>query len=127
MIVTSEEANKFAAKWAAAWNRRDIEAVLEHFEDDVIFTSPTALVVTGVRTVHGKDALRTYWSAALAGIRSLRFIVDRVVWDARNRELAIIYTSEIDGSTRRVSENLAFSLAGRVMSAEVFHGVTGRP
>jgi hypothetical protein len=26
----------------AAWNRRDIEAVLEHFADDVTFTSPLA-------------------------------------------------------------------------------------
>lgn len=125
-MVTSEEATLFAASWAAAWNRRDIEAVLEHFEEDVIFTSPAALVVTGVRTVHGKEALRTYWSAALAGVRSLHFIVDRVVWDPQNRELAIIYTSEVDGSTKRVSENLTFNLAGRVMSAEVFHGVTGR-
>jgi len=127
MIGTLEEASMFAARWAAAWNRRDIEAVLEPFEEDVVFTSPTALAVTGVRTVHGKEALRTYWSAALAGIRSLRFIVDRVVWDPQNRELAIIYTSEIDGSTKRVSENLTFNRAGRAMTAEVFHGVTGRP
>ena len=127
MIETIEEANTFAARWAAAWNRRDIEPVLEHFEEDVIFTSPTALAVTGVRTVHGKKALRAYWSAALAGIRSLRFIVDRVVWDPQNRELAIIYTSEIDGNTKHVSENLTFNRAGRVMTAEVFHGVTGRP
>ena len=127
MIETIEEADTFAARWAAAWNRRDIEPVLEHFEDDVIFTSPTAHAVTGVRTVRGKEALRAYWSAALAGIRSLRFIVDRVLWDPQTRELAIIYTSEIDGSTKRVSENLTFNLAGRVVSAEVFHGVTGRP
>ena len=127
MIETIEEADMFAARWAAAWNRRDIEPVLEHFHEDVVFTSPTALAVTGARTVHGKETLRTYWSAALAGIRSLHFTVDRVIWDPQNRELAIIYTSEIDGSTRRVSENLTFDRAGRVVTAEVFHGVTGRP
>jgi SnoaL-like domain len=127
MIETLEEANTFAATWAAAWNRREIEPVLEHFAEDVAFTSPTALAVAGVRTVHGKEALRAYWSAALTRIRSLRFIVDRVVWDPQNRELAIIYTSEIDGTTKRVSENLTFDRAGRVVSAEVFHAVTSQP
>jgi len=53
--------------------------------------------------------------------------VDRVVWDSQNRELAIIYTSEIDGTTKRVSENLTFDQAGRVVAAEVFHGVTRQP
>jgi hypothetical protein len=45
----------------------------------------------------------------------------------QNRELAIIYTSEIDGSAKRVSENLSFDRAGRVVTAEVFHGVTRHP
>lgn len=124
-METIEEADLFAARWAAAWNRRDIESVLEHFHEDVTFTSPTALAVTGAPTVHGKGALRAYWSAALAGIRSLHFIVDRVLWDPQNRELAIIYTSDVDGRTRRVSENLTFDRAGRVVTAEVFHGASG--
>jgi steroid delta-isomerase len=93
----------------------------------VAFTSPTALAVAGVRTVNGKEALRRYWSQALTRIGSLRFIVDRVVWDSQNRELAIIYTSEIDGTTKRISENLTFDRAGRVVTAEVFHGVTIQP
>ena len=37
----------------------------------------------------------------------------------------IVYTSEIDGKAKRVSENLTFDGEGRVTSAEVFHGVTG--
>ena len=51
--------------------------------------------------------------------------MDRVLWDAGSRELAIIYTSETDGKMRRVSENLRFDAAGRVVAAEVFHGVAG--
>jgi steroid delta-isomerase len=127
MIESLEDAHAFAKSWAAAWNRRDIEPVLEHFAENVAFTSPTALAVAGIRTVNGKEALRGYWSEALTRIGSLRFIVDRVVWDSQNRELAIIYTSEIDGTTKRVSENLTFDRAGRVVTAEVFHGVTRQP
>lgn len=115
----------FASRWAAAWNRRDVEAVLAHFRDDIVFTSPTALTVAGVATIRGKQALRDYWNEALAGIGTLHFTVDHVLWDPLRRELAIVYDSRIDGRQRRVSENLLFDEGGLVAAAEVFHGVTG--
>lgn len=121
--MTPAEAHDFANRWAEAWNRRDVEAVLAHFHDAVTFTSPTALAVLGCASVHGKQALRDYWNTAMARIASLRFVVDRALWDAQGRELAIIYTAEIDGKSRRVSENLSFDESGLVASAEVFHGV----
>ena len=125
MAMTRQEAAVFAAGWAEAWNARDTERVLAHFHDDVVFTSPTALAVVGVPTVQGKRELREYWTRALESCRSLVFEVDRVVWDAELRELAIVYTSRIDANRRRVSENLRFDEAGLVISAEVFHGVAG--
>jgi len=121
--VTTDDARTFAVRWAEAWNRRDIEQVLAHFHDDVVFTSPTALAVMGTPTVRGKESLRAYWTTALSRLTSLRFTVDRVAWDPQTRELAIIYTSETDGRARRVSENLVFDSADRVVIAEVFHGV----
>ena len=121
--MTSDDARRFAAQWAEAWNRRDIEQVLAHFDDEVEFTSPTALAVMGIPTVRGKASLREYWTKALTRLGSLRFDVDRVVWDPDGRELAIIYTSETDGKARRVSENLRFDAAGQIVVAEVFHGV----
>lgn len=121
--MTRETCEAFAARWAEAWNRLDIEAVLEHFDEDVLFTSPKALAVVGSPVVRGKGALRAYWTAARARVNSLRFTLDRVLWDSARRELAIIYTSEIDGNAKRVSENLTFNEDGQVVSAEVFHGV----
>ena len=126
--MTRDQANQFADEWAAAWNRRDVEKVLEHFSEGVIFTSPTALKVVGVATVRGKPALREYWNQALAQIRALRFSIERVLWDDVTRELAIIYSQAIDGRSTRVSENLIFGSDDRVVSAEVFHGTsTGKP
>lgn len=57
----------FAKSWIEAWNARDVEGVLVHFADDVVFTSPTALRVVPESggTVHGKEALRDYWTRAL--------------------------------------------------------------
>jgi ketosteroid isomerase-like protein len=113
---------QFAHAWAASWSRRDIEEVLAHFHDDILFTSPTALAVTGSAVVKGKDALRAYWGSAMARIQTIQFDVDRVLWDAGRRELAIIYTARINGTMRKVSENLVFDGADRVITAEVFHG-----
>ena len=121
--MTREEARGFAEAWAAAWNARDVERVLSHFAADVSFTSPTALAVAGTGTVLGKEALRNYWTAALSRIQSLRFTLDRIVWDPATRELAIVYESEVNGRRRRVSENLIFGADGLVARADVFHGV----
>jgi ketosteroid isomerase-like protein len=121
--MTRDDVETFAARWAEAWNARAIERVLDHFHEDVVFTSPTALAMVGAPTVCGKEALRAYWVAALERIGSLRFTVDRILWDPEGRELAIIYRSETNGGTKRVSETLAFDENGKVVAAEVFHGV----
>ena len=123
MKWTREIDETFAEQWAEAWNGRAVEAVLTHFHDDVVFTSPAAVAVVGSPIVRGKEALRAYWTAALARITSLRFTLDHVVWDPVRRELAIIYTSHIDGISKRVSENLTFNDHGQVVSGEVFHGI----
>jgi hypothetical protein len=125
MIVTADDARRFAVRWAESWNNREIDSVLAHFDQNVVFTSPAALALVGVATVHGKEELRAYWTEALSRIRSLRFIVNRVVWDPERRELAIIYTSEVDGTTKRISENLTFDQEGCVVTGEVFYGVSG--
>jgi ketosteroid isomerase-like protein len=117
----------FAQTWADAWNRRDVEAVLAHFDDELEFTSPTALVVTGNAVVRGKQALRAYWNAALAKVESIHFAVDRVLWEPSRRELAIVYLERINGASRMVSENLTFGDAGLVTRAEVFHGARLAP
>jgi hypothetical protein len=123
-MMDRDEAEQFAAEWAEAWNAREIERVLAHFDDNVTFTSPTAQAVVGVATVRGKEALRAYWVAAMERIQSLRFTVNRVLWDPKLKELAIIYTSVTDGKTKQVSENVRFGMNGLVIGAEVFHGVS---
>lgn len=123
--MTRVEIEAFAARWAASWNAGEVEKVLAHFHDDIVFTSPTAVEVVGTPTVHGKDALRAYWVAALRRSGALHFTVNHVFWDAERREVAIVYTSEIAGRQKRIAEHLRFDARGFVVAAEVFHGVTG--
>jgi hypothetical protein len=75
--MPTPDPNRYAEQWVRAWNAHDIEAVLDHFADDVVFTSPVAVRVVpesgGV--VRGKAALRDYWAAALKTLPQLHFDV----------------------------------------------------
>jgi ketosteroid isomerase-like protein len=78
--MTAEEARRFARLWVQSWNAHDLEAVLAHFADDVVFTSPVAarLVPGSAGVVRGKEALRAYWSAGLDATPDLRFELESV-------------------------------------------------
>jgi hypothetical protein len=66
---------EFAQHWLAAWNAHDLEALLAHFADDVVFTSPVAaqLLDGSDGVIRGKEALRAYWTEGLRRIPDLRF------------------------------------------------------
>jgi hypothetical protein len=74
-VVSTPEPAGFAEEWSAAWNRHDVDAVLAHFHDDVVFTSPYAaeFVPGSAGVVRGKAALREYWCTALKAIPDLHF------------------------------------------------------
>lgn len=95
----------FADAWVRAWNEHDVEAVLAHFHDDVLFTSPVAarlLPQTG-GVVRGKPALRDYWMTALELVPDLHF---EVVGVYQGESLLVInYRNERGGL---VNEVLAF-------------------
>ncbi len=70
-------AEAFAERWVRDWNAHDLDGVLSHFADDVVFTSPVAArVVPGSDgVVRGKEALRAYWRLGLSKVPDLRFEV----------------------------------------------------
>lgn len=73
--IDPELARRIAAEWFDAWNAHDLEAVLGHYADDVEFTSPFAVELTGRAdgTLHGIDELRSYFARALAAFPEFRF------------------------------------------------------
>lgn len=74
------EAVAFARLWEEQWNTKDLEGLLSHFPDDMVFTSPIAAQVLpesgGV--LHGKQAVRHYWGEGLRRIPDLHFEVEAV-------------------------------------------------
>jgi hypothetical protein len=123
VFTDRDAAIAYAERWAEDWNRCDLTAILAHFDEAVEFTSPKALAAVGVATVHGKTALAEYWRIALSRIESLRFVVQRVIWDPATLELAIVYDREVNGLRDRAAEVLLFAPTGLVVRGEVFYGV----
>jgi hypothetical protein len=74
------DAKLFSEQWVRAWNAHDVEAVLEHFDDEVVFTSPIAaqLLPSSEGRVVGKRALSDYWIRALRNHPELHFTVEAV-------------------------------------------------
>ena len=96
----------FSAAWEAAFNAHDLEAVLVHFHEDVVFTSPTAarVVPESGGVVRGKQALREYWTEGLRLMPDLHVTVERVF--AGVGVLVLTYRNQAGGL---VDEVLVFS------------------
>ena len=103
-VVSTPDPNTFAEDWLAAMNRHDIEAVLTHFHDDVLFTSPVAarVVPDSGGVVRGKAALREYWTAALNTMPDLHF---ELVGVYRGESVLVInYRNQSGGLVNEVLE-----------------------
>ena len=65
----------FANEWVAAWNSRDLDVIMEHYSEDIVFYSPFIKKVNNDVTgrITGKKALREYFSRALTVYTDLHF------------------------------------------------------
>ncbi|GAA4634370.1 nuclear transport factor 2 family protein [Actinoallomurus vinaceus] len=89
-----DEAQRFADEWVAGWNSHDLDRIMKHYADDVVFRSPYAarLLPGSDGTIRGKETLRAYWAEGLRHLPDLRFEVvgvyagiDSVVVNYRNQ------------------------------------------
>ncbi|OBH04199.1 MULTISPECIES: nuclear transport factor 2 family protein [unclassified Mycobacterium] len=96
----------FSQQWVDAWNAHDVDSVLRHFAENVVFTSPVAatLLTETAGVICGKSALRDYWTRALRRVANLRFAVEGVYEGIDT--IVIAYRNQ-DGGL--VSEVLRFS------------------
>jgi ketosteroid isomerase-like protein len=104
--IVSLDAVAFSKQWVEAWNAHEVESVLEHFHEDVVFTSPVAarLLPETAGVIRGKPALRHYWTQALRHIPNLRFVIEGVYQGIDT--IVIVYRNQDSGL---VSEVLRFN------------------
>ena len=110
------DAMTFARDWEAGWNSHDLDAIMAHYREDIVFRSKKALPLVGEGEIRGKRALRAYWAAALARQPDLRFTVDTVF---EGYEMLVISYTNHRGIL--AAETLYFDPAGLVFQAAACH------
>lgn len=114
--MDQDRARRLAEEWYGAWNDHDLERILSHYSDDVVFVSPFAVEIAGRADgrLEGKEALRAYFAAALERFPDLEFEpialmvgVDSVVLHYRSVQNLLAAELMRVGSDGRVTEVIA--------------------
>lgn len=109
----------FAVSWEQGWNSHNLEEIMAHYRDDVVFRSKKAIPLVGGGEIHGKEALRTYWATALKGQADLKFTVQDVF---EGYEMMVI--SYLNHKDVLAAETLYFDADGLVFQAAACHRAT---
>ncbi len=114
----AQQAKDYADAWVHAWNNRDLDGILKHYADDVVFRSPRIEAVTGEKAgfVKGVDNLRAYWTKALSLATEIHFELERVYWGKNT--ITIAYKNH---RGQHVAETLVFNDQGVVVEGIVTH------
>ncbi|HUN90077.1 MAG TPA: nuclear transport factor 2 family protein [Terriglobales bacterium] len=81
-MLTETFARQFAADWIHAWNSHELEAIMSHYAEDVVLTSPAAAKLLGEPSglVQGKEDVREYFRRGLEAFPQLKFSLVDVFW-----------------------------------------------
>lgn len=107
----SFDAKTFAADWIAAWNSHDLDRILSHYAENVVFTSPVAARVLGdpAGVVTGIDVLRDYFAKGLALFPDLKFTLIEVMQGISS---VVLYYKNQSGT--HSGEFMEFNAEGKV-------------
>jgi hypothetical protein len=107
---------EFAKTWEQGWNSHDLDVIMAHYRDDIVFRSQKAAALVGQGELRGKAALRAYWAAALERQPDLRFRVQEVFV---GHEMMVI--SYLNHRNVLAAETLYFDHDGKVYQAAACH------
>lgn len=70
-----EQLSHFGEAWVKAWNAHDLDEILSHYDDNIVFYSPVIKRINNdpSGTIRGKENLRAYFSKALVAYPDLHF------------------------------------------------------
>jgi hypothetical protein len=110
--MSQVDADVFAAEWIAAWNSHDLERIVSHYADDVVFLSPVALERVGCGRVVGLACLRDYWGGGLKVQPDLHFSLINVL--RGHQCMTILYSNH---RSQMVAETVEFDSCGKIARA----------
>ncbi len=111
-MLTETFARQFAADWIQAWNSHDLDAIISHYADDVVLTSPAAAKLLGEPSgqVSGKENVRAYFRRGLEAFPQLKFSLIDVFWGVSS----VVLCFENQRGTR-TAEFMEVNANGRVV------------
>ncbi len=117
-MITEELAAEFGRDWLDAWNRHDLDAILAHYDDAIVFCSPFVAKLAGEPSgvLRGRDRLRDYFAQALKKYPDLRFTEMRAL--AGVESITLTYRS-VTGLY--AAEVMALGAAGRVVRVDAHY------
>jgi hypothetical protein len=118
-MLTGDWVKEFAQEWVRSWNAHDLEAILAHYADGVVLTSPVAarLLSDPSGNVRGKAALRAYFSKGLAAYPDLKFELVDVM--AGLSSVVLYYTNQVG---KKTGEFMEFDGDGKVVRVVANYG-----
>ena len=111
-MLTETFARQFAAEWIQAWNSRDLDAIMSHYADDVVLTSPAAakLLNDPMGLVQGHESVRDYFRRGLEAFPQLKFSLIEVFWGVSS--IVLCFQNQRGTHT---AEFMEFNEDGKVM------------
>jgi glutathione S-transferase len=119
-----EDVEAIARAWIAAWNARDLPAVVALFEPDAVIRNAGAAAVTGESVVRGHEALQRYWARALDKVSALHFELDEVLWDERRNGALVRYRAHLDERHVVAAKFWRLTASGRIAEGDALYGAT---
>jgi hypothetical protein len=116
-MIPADLAERLADEWIAAWNSRDLDRVLSHYDEDFEMASPRIVEIAGEPSgvLRGKAAVGAYWRKALDRNPGLHF--ERIAVFVGARGIAIHYRNQ---SGRLCVETLEIGTDHRVVRAAAY-------
>lgn len=109
--MTREDAWTFANHWIAAWNSHDLDAILSHYDSEIVLVSPVAAQLLGdpAGKVQGIPNLRAYFRRGLEAFPQLHFHLEDVLWGINS--VVLYYTNQ---KATKSAEFMELSASGKV-------------
>lgn len=119
MKYTLANAAEFAASRIDAWNSHNVDRILAHYSDDVVFSSPLVRTIAGGTSdsIRGRSALQTYFCAVLREFPSLRLRL-RAVYEGD--QAVILLCDSLNGLV--ASEKMKLNEKGQILRVWVYYG-----
>ena len=117
-----ESSTHIAEKWFAAFNEKNMDALLSLYHEDAEHFSPKLKIrkpeTSGL--IKGKQQLHDWWQDAFERLPSLKYKPNYFI--AGENKIFVEYIRSVDGEEDLTVGEALFFKDGKIVTSKVFHG-----